>query len=48
MKLHPIIATLICGALISLQTWTVVEVVNLKVQVAVLVNQIKPGNVVTR
>ena len=36
MKIHPTIIAIICGAILSLQTWTLVETVNMKVQVAVL------------
>lgn len=35
MRIHPIIVSIIYGAMLSLQAWTLSELINLKLQVAV-------------
>jgi hypothetical protein len=49
MKVHPVIASAIVGAIIALQAWTLSRVVALQVDVAVIKTQISgPPKVASR
>ncbi len=48
MKIHPIIATLICAGVMSLQYWTLSEVVKLKTEVAIIAYKLDQFHLATK
>lgn len=48
MKIHPIIASLACAAVLSLQGWTLCELIKMKLEVAIIAYKLDQFHAATR